>query len=157
MYQYATATSIRRLSDMALIPIDQLNPDYVEVMAWVAQGNTVAPIAVDTDKEREERVTRAWVTADQLANTTPEGKRWDENCSRSLNGLTAQAAAGLLPAAQAARIMAWLAWWSALWAQYRAVAERIRAGDASAAFDAVAAGPMPYDIWQISSSAEDVA
>lgn len=67
MYQYATATSIRRLSDMALIPIDQLNPDYVEVMAWVAQGNTVAPTPVDPDQARAAAITAVQAHIDAQA------------------------------------------------------------------------------------------
>lgn len=43
MYQLTTGTSIKRLSDGALIPNDPGNRDCREYMDWLAAGNTPEP------------------------------------------------------------------------------------------------------------------
>jgi hypothetical protein len=37
------ATSIKRLSDNAFIPMSEGNTDYQEYLKWVAEGNTPLP------------------------------------------------------------------------------------------------------------------
>jgi hypothetical protein len=40
-----STTSIRRISDKAIIPFDEANRDYQEYLEWLAEGNT--PEAAD--------------------------------------------------------------------------------------------------------------
>ena len=40
---------IQRLSDNAYIPQDSNNRDYVEYLAWIAEGNTPAPEFTDAE------------------------------------------------------------------------------------------------------------
>jgi hypothetical protein len=42
-YQLTNTTTILRLSDNAFIPADDLNTDYQDYKAWLAQGNTPQP------------------------------------------------------------------------------------------------------------------
>lgn len=37
------ASCIKRLADNAFIPFDPANVDYVEYLAWVAEGNEAQP------------------------------------------------------------------------------------------------------------------
>ena len=39
----AEAQCIKRLADNAFIPFDQQNRDYVEYLAWLAEGNEPLP------------------------------------------------------------------------------------------------------------------
>lgn len=39
----AEAQCIKRLADNAYIPFDDRNVDYVEYLAWLAEGNTPQP------------------------------------------------------------------------------------------------------------------
>jgi hypothetical protein len=38
-----TPSCIKRISDNAFIPMDEQNSDYVEYLAWVAEGNEPLP------------------------------------------------------------------------------------------------------------------
>ena len=42
-YQLTATTTIKRLSDGALIPPDPANIDYAAYLAWVDEGNTPEP------------------------------------------------------------------------------------------------------------------
>ncbi len=39
-----SVTLIRRVSDGAFIPADERNADYRDYLAWVAEGNELAPV-----------------------------------------------------------------------------------------------------------------
>lgn len=43
MYAITENDSVRRLSDGAIIPIDEGNRDYVAYLEWIADGNEPAP------------------------------------------------------------------------------------------------------------------
>jgi hypothetical protein len=45
------ANSILRISDGAYIPMDIANIDYVEYLAWVAEGNTAEQWQLETGEE----------------------------------------------------------------------------------------------------------
>ena len=42
-YGETVSSSVIRLSDMAGIPFDENNKDYVEYLAWLSEGNTPLP------------------------------------------------------------------------------------------------------------------
>jgi len=43
------ATSIKRIADNAVIPMDPANTDYAEYLKWLDEGNT--PLAADAQPE----------------------------------------------------------------------------------------------------------
>ena len=43
MYQLTQTDSVVRLADNAFIPFDPDNRDYVEYLAWLAEGNAPTP------------------------------------------------------------------------------------------------------------------
>ena len=64
-----SATLIRRVPDGAFIPADQQNADYRDYLAWIADGNQLAP-AADPEPVRErtpaEKLVAAGLTVAEL-------------------------------------------------------------------------------------------
>lgn len=64
-----SATLIRRVADGAFVPADEQNADYRDYLAWIAEGNELAP-AVDPEPVRErtpaEKLVAAGLTVAEL-------------------------------------------------------------------------------------------
>ena len=64
-----SATLIRRVPDGAFIPADEQNADYREYLAWIADGNELAPAAApEPVRERTpaEKLVAAGLTVAEL-------------------------------------------------------------------------------------------
>ena len=87
----------------------------------------------------------AWRAANRHAYS-----RIDENSRHSIAGLSVKLALGQLPEWQVTRVLAYWAWWEAVWAEYARVRATIMSGH-EAVYDPAVVGPCPFTIWQLSS------
>lgn len=92
---------------------------------------------------RQGRRDAVWRAANALAYSVI-----DENGRHTVAGLSAKLALGQLPQWQITRLMAYWAWWEAVWAHHKAVKDAVMAGE-PVEFDPSVPGPCPYTIWQL--------
>lgn len=60
--------TIQRIDDGAYIPTDRSNRDYKEYLAWVADGNTIAPALPGLTPTQVNDALRSWALTDLLTS-----------------------------------------------------------------------------------------